>query len=401
MLKKITFISILFFHLTYLNAEVVKEIKISGNQRVSDETVKVYGDIEINKNYNELDLNKILKNLNSTNFFEDIKISLEKNILKVDLIEYPVINQLILIGEPSKKYSEQIKKLMGLKEKQSFIKSFLSKDIELIKNLYSTIGYNSSKVEAKIKNINDRSVELVIEIERGNKTKISSISFTGDKKVRERRLRDIIVSEEDKFYKVISNNSNFNRNQVELDLRLLTNYYKSLGYYDIEVTSNSAELNDSGDIDLIYSIDAGNRYIVNKISTEVDPIFDKELFNPLKKSYKRLIGDYYSPFEVKKILEEIDQLIEKNNLQFVEHNVEEQVSENTISISGTADSSSCQHWCLYWARIGSGCNGDVPCWHHRILAATVWLFYSWYCSWYHFRQDWRAKLCSRHADGAL
>ena len=68
MLKKITFILILFFHLSYLNAEVVKEIQISGNQRVSDETVKVYGDIEINKNYNELDLNNILKNLNSTNF---------------------------------------------------------------------------------------------------------------------------------------------------------------------------------------------------------------------------------------------------------------------------------------------------------------------------------------------
>ena len=224
MLKKITFLLILFFHLTYLKAEVVKEIQISGNQRVSDETVKVYGDIEINKNYNELDINNILKNLNSTNFFEDIKISLEQNILKIDLVEYPVINQLILVGDPSKKYSEQIKKLMGLKEKQSFVKSFLSKDIELIKNLYSTIGYNSSKVEAKIKNISDRSVELVIEIERGNKTIISSISFTGDKKVRERRLRDIIVSEEDKFWKVISNNSNFNRNQVELDLRLLTNY---------------------------------------------------------------------------------------------------------------------------------------------------------------------------------
>ena len=153
MLKKITLILILFFHLSYLNAEVVKEIQISGNQRVSDETVKVYGDIEINKNYNELDLNNILKNLNSTNFFEDIKISLEQNILKIDLVEYPVINQLILVGEPSKKYSEQIKKLMGLKEKQSFVKSFLSKDIELIKNLYSTIGYNSSKVEAKIKKV--------------------------------------------------------------------------------------------------------------------------------------------------------------------------------------------------------------------------------------------------------
>ena len=73
MLKKITFILILFFHLSYLNAEVVKEIQISGNQRVSDETVKVYGDIEINKNYNELDLNNILKNLNSTNFLRILK----------------------------------------------------------------------------------------------------------------------------------------------------------------------------------------------------------------------------------------------------------------------------------------------------------------------------------------
>ncbi len=332
MLKKITFILILFFHFTYLNAEVVKEIQISGNQRVSEETVKVYGDIEINKNYNELDLNKILKNLNSTNFFEDIKISLEQNILKIDLVEYPVINQLILVGEPSKKYSEQIKKLMSLKEKQSFIKSFLSKDIELIKNLYSSIGYNSSKVEAKIKNIDDRSVELAIEIERGNKTKISSISFIGDKKIRERRLRDIIVSEEDKFWKVISNNSNFNRNQVELDLRLLKNYYKSIGYYDIKIDSNTAEFNQDGNIDLVYSIDAGERYVIEKISTNIDPVFDKKMFESLQGSYKKYIGNYYSPFSVKDLLEDIDILIEKNNLQFVEHSVEEIKNNNSIEI---------------------------------------------------------------------
>ncbi len=332
MLKKITYILILFFHLTYLNAEVVKEIQISGNQRVSEETVKVYGNIEINKDYNELDLNKILKSLNSTNFFEDIKISLKQNILKIDLIEYPVINQLILVGEPSKKYTEQIKKLMGLKEKQSFIKSFLSKDIELIKNLYSTIGYNSSKIDAKIKNINDRSVELVIEIERGNKTKISSISFTGDKKVRERRLRDIIVSEEDKFWKVISNNSNFNRNQVELDLRLLKNYYKSIGYYDIKIDSNTAEFNQEGNIDLVYTIDAGERFIIEKISTNIDPVFDKKIFNSLQNSYKKYVGNYYSPFSVKDLLEDIDILIEKNNLQFVEHSVEEIKNDNSIEI---------------------------------------------------------------------
>ena len=242
MFKKILFIKIVFFNFTLLRAEIIKNIEVLGNQRVSDETIKVYGEIEVNKNYNESDLNNILQNLNATNFFEDIKIRVENNVLIINLKEYPVISQLLLVGEPSKKYKEQIKKLMSLKEKQSFIKSNLSKDIELIKNLYSTVGYGSSKVEAKIKEVDERSVELILEIERGNKTKISSIKFIGDKKVRDRRLRDIIVSEEHKFYKIITNNSNFSKNQIQLDQRLLTNYYKSIGYYDVKINSNSANL---------------------------------------------------------------------------------------------------------------------------------------------------------------
>ena len=116
MFKIITYIFLIIFYFIPLSAEIAKEIKISGNKRVSDETIKVYGDIEVNKNYNEVELNKILQNLNSTNFFEDIKISLENNILKIDLIEYPIISQLLVVGEPSKKFTEQIKKLMGLRK---------------------------------------------------------------------------------------------------------------------------------------------------------------------------------------------------------------------------------------------------------------------------------------------
>tara|TARA_B100000963_G_scaffold340935_1_gene340132 strand:+ start:4591 stop:6825 length:2235 start_codon:yes stop_codon:yes gene_type:complete len=332
MFKKILYITIVLLNFSTMKAEIVKSIQISGNQRVSEETIKVYGEIEINKNYEESDLNNILQNLNATNFFEDIQIRINKNVLLINLKEYPVVSQLLLIGEPSKKYKEQIKKLMSSKEKQSFIKSNLSKDIDLIKNLYSQIGYGSSKIDAKIKKIDERSVELIIEIDRGNKTKISSIKFIGDKKVRDRRLRDIIVSEEHKFYKVISNNSNFSKTQIQLDLRLLTNYYKSVGYYDVKINSNSAEFNQEGNVDLIYSIDAGPRYTINKISTNADPVFDKDIFNPLKDSYKKYIGKYYSPFSVKDLLDDIDLLIERNNLQFVEHNVEEIKNGNFIEI---------------------------------------------------------------------
>ena len=113
----------------------------------------------------------------------------------------------------------------------------------------------------------------------------------------------------------------------------MTNYYKSIGYYDVDIVSNSAELNDKNNVDLVYTINAGTRYTIDKISTTVDPTFDNKLFFPLKKSYDKLIGEYYSPFEIKKILDDIDELIDKNNLQFVEHNVEESVGSNSISIN--------------------------------------------------------------------
>ena len=134
------------------NAEIVKEIIISGNKRVSPETVKIYGEIKINKDYQEKDINLILNNLYETNFFEDVKISLNNNVLKIELKEYPTINQLIVIGEKSKKYKDQIKKVINTKEKGSLIKSRLAKDIELIESLYSSLGYNLAKAEAKLNN---------------------------------------------------------------------------------------------------------------------------------------------------------------------------------------------------------------------------------------------------------
>jgi len=331
MLKFTNLILLFFFLSAFANAEIVKNIQINGNKKLSDETIKIYGDIKINENYNEKKLNDILNNLYKTNFFEDVDVKLSNNLLTVNLKEFPTINQIIILGEKSKRRNEQIKKLISLKEKESFIKSNLSNDIELIKNYYSTSGFNSTEIQAKIKNFDD-SVDLILDINIGNETKISSINFTGDKKISDKRLRDILASEEHKFWKVISRNTKFSERLILLDERLLNNYYKSIGYYDVVISSKSATINENNDIDITYTIDAGTRYIIKKISTNVDPVFEKKIFEPLQKSYIKYIGQYYSPFSVKKLLDEIDLLIDEKNIQFVEHNVETIVENDGIEI---------------------------------------------------------------------
>ena len=77
-------------------------------------------------------------------------------------------------------------------------------------------------------------------------------------------MRDVIASEENKFWKFITRNTRFNQNLVNLDIRLLNNYYKSIGYYDVKINSNTAELVDSGNVELIYTINAGERYIFKR-----------------------------------------------------------------------------------------------------------------------------------------
>ena len=323
---------LVIFHYTFLNAEIIKQVQINGNKRVSDETVMIYGEIKKNKNYTEKDINTVLKNLYQTNFFENVNIELSNGILKVNLVEYPIINNLIVLGEPSNKYKESIIKIIESKEKDSFIENRLNNDIEKIKRLYAENGFNFVTIDTKIKKTDDRNINLIFEIDRGEVTKIKKISFVGDKKIREKRLRDVIASEESKFWKVISRNTRFNKSLIDLDIRLLKNYYKSLGYYDIKVSSSSAEMDKTGNIEITYSIDAGKRYIIKKIITNADSIFDKDIFFDLNNSYKKVVGTYYSPFKIKKLLEDLDELIEKNNLQFVEHNVEEIIENESIIV---------------------------------------------------------------------
>ena len=87
----------------------------------------------------------------------------------------------------------------------------------------------------------NNSIKLKFNIDQGKKAKIKSIQFIGDKKIKDRKLRNVIVSEEAKFWKFISNKVYLNEQRINLDKRLLENYYKNKGYYNVKVLNSFAE----------------------------------------------------------------------------------------------------------------------------------------------------------------
>jgi outer membrane protein insertion porin family len=95
-LLKINIFLLLFSSITF--AEVISKINISGNVRLTNETIKVLGGFEIDDDLNNNDLNKITKNLYDSDFFKDVNISLKDNILNIDVLENPIIQSIFIEG---------------------------------------------------------------------------------------------------------------------------------------------------------------------------------------------------------------------------------------------------------------------------------------------------------------
>ena len=132
-----------------------------------------------------------------------------------------------------------------------------------MKTSLNSIGYYLSDVKSKILENNNDTVDLIFEVNLGDKSKIKKIEFIGDKKIKDRTLRSIIISEEAKFWKFISNNKFVNQDIINRDKRLLRNFYLSKGFYDVDIQSATVKFLDNKSFKLTYKIDAGEIYTVN------------------------------------------------------------------------------------------------------------------------------------------
>ena len=328
-------IIIKIFLISSLFAEIIKNVDIRGNIRISDETILVLGDIDIGKNYKTDDLNNIVKKLYESEFFEDISLNLIDNVLTINLIENPIIENIELTGIRSEQTTTKILDAISLKNRKSFIEESLQKDLTLIRNILKTNGFYFVKVTPSIsRNDELNSVRLVIDIDEGPKARIKNISFIGDKKIKDKKLLEIIASEEHKFWKFISNNVYLNQSRINLDKRLIINYYKNLGYYNIDVLSSFAEFNKEGDFNLIFNINAGDLHYFNDLKLDLPTDYNALDFEKIDKTFLKLKGKKYSINDFNKILSDIEKIASLRLYDFIDAKVEEEITnENKINFT--------------------------------------------------------------------
>ena len=335
-MKIIIFISVLVFFnfFNQLKADIINNIIVNNNERISLGTIKTYGKIEIGKDYSEDDLNQILKNLYETKFFKNISLKIDNQVLIIDLIENKLVQTIIIEGIKSTTIKNTILESLIIKEKAPFNESDISKDLSNIKRSLTSEGYYLSNIDSNIIENNNNTVNIVFNIDIGDKSKISIIEFTGDKIFKTKTLKNIITSEENKFWKFISRNKYLNEQKLLLDERLLKKFYLDNGYYDVKVNTSTATILDDNSFKLVFNINAGNLYTVNKTKLEIPIDYNLSNFNEVQKLLNELEGTLYSFSKISKIVKEIDKISLSREYDFINATIlEDKLDNNKININ--------------------------------------------------------------------
>ena len=331
------FLSILLLILSFsfnVKADVINNIIVNNNDRISLNTIKTYGNIEIGTDYSSDDLNNILKNLYGTNFFADILLKIENNTLIIDVVENKLIQAININGIKSSRIQDAIFESLNLKTKSPFIESQVEKDLIRIKSSLSREGYYFANITSNVEENINNTVNLNFNIDLGDKVKISKIEFTGDKIIKDKNLRNLITIEESKFWKFLSKKKYLNEQSLLRDERLLKNYYLDEGYYDVVVNATTAKLLDNNSFKVTYNINAGNLYQINNTKLILPIDYDIKNFTEVQKLLKEMKKENYSFFKVSKIVDAIDKVSLSREYDFITAEIiEEIVSTGKINIT--------------------------------------------------------------------
>jgi outer membrane protein insertion porin family len=313
-------------------SEIVKKIQINGNARISDETVLMFSKINEGQNFDSSMLNEILKNLYDSNYFSDVTVKFENSIISIKVEEAPLIKNIKISGIKAKKFKKLIKESLILKPRGSFNNFFLSEEKKIIQSKLKSAGYYFSKIDPFIESLDNNMVNIDYRIDLGDKSKIGKISFIGNKVFKDNKLRGILVSEEYKFWKFISGKKFLREELIELDKRLLRNFYLNKGYYNVEINTSFAKLINKNEFELIFNINAKNKIYFGDMKVILPNDFNDQNYDDLQKILTDLKDEPYSLYSVEKILDEIDLVTTSEEFKSTNAFAKENIVSNKLNI---------------------------------------------------------------------
>lgn len=295
------FFSLLFFCFSFVASAKdfggKQKIVIKGNERIDEQTISSYLDVDGLQKKSKESLNKSIKNLHESDLFLEVKISYQDKETLVEVKENPIVSEVKFVGN-KKMEDDALQSEVSLKKRGIFTKAKLQNDLKRVNEIYLKSGRFLTKIEPKIIQKEQNRVEVIFEIFEGKKAKIGNIYFVGNQSFSDQDLLDEISTSKSKWYKFLSSSDTYDSDRIEFDKEKLRRFYGSKGYADFAVISSVAQITPQKDSFFItLLIEEGIKYevgdvnIVNHVEKFDEKILTKEILVKSNKVYNSDLVD--------------------------------------------------------------------------------------------------------------
>ena len=279
-------ISILVFILNISNSFAkdlfIDQLKVTGEKRLSESFILKYVPKLKNGIITDEILNTITKNLYMSGYFSDIKIKIEQSSLEIIVEEFPIINEIIFVGNDILS-EDQLIPIINIKSRDIFNKQVINDAIENIQTEYQRIGRYLAEINLKKTNLSEGRVNLIFEILEGPALYVRNVNFTGNNFFSDSDLKSVITTKEDAWYKIFGSNK-FVPSRLEYDKEKLYSFYKERGYINFNIKIARGDLlPDFSGFNINFVVEEGLRFKINDINikSNLNDKPNKNLINEL------------------------------------------------------------------------------------------------------------------------
>lgn len=284
-------------------ADVVSSIVVRGNQRVEAETVRSYVLVRPGQSFGAREIDESLKALFATGLFSDVQITRGGGALVVTVVESPLINRVAFEGN-KRIPDEQLTTVIESRPRGLLSRSRVQSDVQRILEVYRRAGRFQASVEPKIIELTQNRVDLVYEVNDGDKTGISRIDFVGNAAFSDGRLRDVIRTRETGLLSFLRTTDTYDQDRLNADQELLRRFYTRNGYADFRVISANADLDRERNTFFVsFTVEEGQLYRFGAIDIQSSlPELDPARLNSVVLTRE---GAVYSAEDIEKTMEAI------------------------------------------------------------------------------------------------
>lgn len=294
----------------------VTGITVEGTERLEDATVLSYLRVTQGQEVTQEKLSDALKALYASGLFKNVTLRMDGARLVVSVEENPIVNQIVFEGNEAID-REDLERELQLKSRLVYTPAKAQRDAARLLEVYRRSGRFAAKVDPKVVALDQNRVDLVFEIQEGDKTGVAKINFIGNTHFDDGDLRSVVATSESAWWKFLSTSDFYDPDRVAYDRELLRRFYANEGFVDAKVTASSAELAPGGeDFFITYTVDEGPRYKVGSVKL-VSSVKDLDT-TPLEKEVTLEAGEWYSAEGLEKTINGLTNELGNQQYAFVD-----------------------------------------------------------------------------------